>query len=160
MPHRKLLARILRLVGITLLALTSHPALASDRPQILLVCQFGTVKSAITRELLIRRASERGIALKAWSRGITPGDHLSPVLKARLGAEQIDPGRQSVQPLSTRDIERADMVIAFDPLPSLFSRAKVQDWSDVPSMNSSYDAARRVVDKKINALLDQLSRKR
>ena len=160
MPLHRLFSRILAFVGIALLMLASQPALAGDRPQILLVCQFGTVKSAITRELLIRRASERGIALKVWSRGITPGNHLAPALKSRLDAERIDPRRQPLRRLSTRDIKSADMVIAFDPLPSSFSRAKVRDWSDVPSMNSSYDAARRVVDQKIDALLDQLQRKR
>jgi protein-tyrosine-phosphatase len=160
MPLHRLFSRILGLVGITLLALTSQPALASDRPKILLVCQFGTVKSAITRELLIRRASERGIALTAWSRGITPGEHLAPTLKVRLDAERIDPRRQPLRRLSTRDIAKADIVVAFDPLPASFARAKVQDWSDTPSMNSSYDAARRVVDLRIDALLDQLQRKR
>ena len=160
MPRARLFAHFLLVVAIGLLTLTSHPALAGDRPRILLICQFGTVKSAITRELLIRRASERGIAVKAWSRGITPEDHLSPLLKARLGVEQIDHERQALQALFLRDVEKADVVIAFDQLPGSFSRAKVRDWSDVPSMNSPYDAARQVVDKKIDALLDELSRRR
>ena len=160
MPLLTLVARILAIAAMTLLALTSQPALAADRPKILLVCQFGTVKSAITRELLIRRASQRGIALKAWSRGITPGDHLEPALRPRLNVERIDPRRQPLRRLSKRDVDRADMVIAFDPLPASFSRAKVRDWSDTPSMNSSYDAARRVVDQRIDALLDQLEKKR
>lgn len=160
MPLPTLVARIFAVFAIALLTLTSQPALAGERPKILLVCQFGTVKSAITRELLIRRAAERGIALEAWSRGITPEDHLAPALLPRLRAEQIDPGRHPLQPLSARDVARADLIIAFDPLPTSFSRAKVRDWSDVPSMNSSYDAARRVIDQRIDALLDQLRRKR
>lgn len=160
MPLQTLVARIFAVFAIALLTLTSQPALAGERPKILLVCQFGTVKSAITRELLIRRAAERGIALEAWSRGITPEEHLAPALLPRLRAEQIDPGRQPLQPLSARDVARADLVIAFDPLPTSFSRANVRDWSDVPSMNSSYDAARRVIDQRIDALLDQLRRKR
>ena len=160
MPFQNLVSRIFAVFAIALLTLTSQSALAGEPPKILLVCQFGTVKSAITRELLIRRAAERGIALKAWSRGITPEEHLSPALLPRLRAEQIDPGRQPLQPLSARDVARADLVIAFDPLPTSFSRANVRDWSDVPSMNSSYDAARRVIDQRIDALLDQLRRKR
>ncbi len=160
MPLQNLVSRFLAIIAVALLALTSQPASAGNRPKILLVCQFGTVKSAVARELLIRRATERGIALHAWSRGITPEEHLSPALKTRLLGEQIDPGRQPLHPLSARDVEKADMVIAFDPLPPSFSRAKVRDWSDVPSMNSSYEAARRVLDQKIGALLDQLRRKR
>ena len=160
MPLHRFIVRLCAVFAIALLALASQPALAGERPKILLVCQFGTVKSAITRELLIRRAAERGIALNAWSRGITPEQHLAPALLPRLRAEQIDPGRQPLRPLTPRDAARADLIIAFDPLPPSFSRAKVRDWSDVPSMNSSYDAARRVVDQRIDALLDQLVHKR
>lgn len=160
MQPRRMFLRVLLSVAVGLQTIFAQPALAADKPQILLVCQFGSVKSAIARELLIRRAASRGIALHAWSRGITPEEHLSPTLSAQLHAEQIDPTRQPLTALSAVDVDAANMVIAFDPLPFTVSGGKLLDWSDVPSMNSSYDAARKVLDERIDALLDRLQQTR
>ena len=44
-------------------------------PRVLCICQFGKAKSAIARELLKRRAAERGIPVAVFSRGITPEPH-------------------------------------------------------------------------------------
>jgi hypothetical protein len=38
-------------------------------PQVLFVCPYGTVKSAIARETLKRRAAEAGVAVRVRSRG-------------------------------------------------------------------------------------------
>jgi hypothetical protein len=65
-------------------------------PRILFVCQFGTVKSPIARELLKRRAAERGLAVKVAARGITPQHHMTPDLLARLERDGINP---SAEPL-------------------------------------------------------------
>ena len=149
------------LLLVAMLAISPSPAIAkSGKPQILFVCQAGTVKSAIARELLINRAAARGIAVHVWSRGITPEDHLSPALADRLRADRIDPRRQPVRLLAKGDIKAADMVIAFDKLPSAYATSKLVSWEDVPSMNSSYDAARRVLDSRIEALLDRIQAKR
>ncbi len=75
-------------------------------------------------------------------------------------AEQIDTTRQPLTALSADDLDAADLVIVFDPLPFNVPERKLLDWSDVPSMNSSYDAARLVLDRRIDALLDRLQQKR
>jgi len=160
MQPRRLFLRALLGIALGLQTLSPQPALAADKPQILLVCQFGSVRSAIARELLIRRATSRGIALHAWSRGITPEEHLSLALRDQLRAEQIDTTRQPLTALSADDLDAADLVIVFDPLPFTVPERKLLDWSDVPSMNSSYDAARQVLDRRIDALLDRLQQKR
>src|SRR5436190_3664077 len=73
-------------------------------PRILLVCQFGTVKSPVARELLKRRAAQRGIQLAVTSRGITPQDHITPDLMKRLAADDINPAAQPLRKLSKRDV--------------------------------------------------------
>lgn len=154
----QLLRALLLALAITLVP---SPAWSKDSaPQVLLVCQFGTVKSAVARELLIRRAAERNVPVQVQSRGITPEDHLSPELIAQLRSDRIDPRRLPIQQLSQADLDAADVIVTFDPLPPSLSSAKAQSWQDVPSMNSSYRDARRVLDRRIDALLDQLSLRR
>lgn len=133
-------------------------AAARSAPKVLLVCQYGSVKSAIARELLKRRSSERHVSLVVSSRGITPEEHLPENLKARLMTEGIDPGAQPLSKLRQSDLDAADMVILFDPLPPDLRAPKARDWSAVPSMIARYPDARADVDRRIDALLDQLAR--
>ena len=75
------------IVGLLLL-----PSMAQTRvPTVLFICQAGTVKSAIARELMRRSAIARGVRVRVFSRGIAPEQHLSPQLKERLASEGINP---------------------------------------------------------------------
>ena len=62
---------------------------AASPPTLLFVCQYGTVKSAVAREMTRRRAAELGLVVNVISRGITPQDHISPTLAQRLTADGI-----------------------------------------------------------------------
>ena len=142
-------------------AFTSAVAAAkpvSKGPQILFICQFGTVKSAIARELLKRRSSERGLFVNVASRGITPEEHLSPDVEARLSADGIDPRAEPLRKLEQRDLDSADLVILFDRLPEGLRARNVRDWTDLPSMLNRYPEARADLDRRIDQLLDQLAR--
>ena len=130
------------------------------KPRILFVCQFGTVKSPIARELLKRRALERGIPLIVESRGITPKRHLPPDLRRTLASEGIQVESQRLRQLEKADIRRADLVINFDRLPAGYRPRRQQDWTDLASMLREYPVARADLDRRIEALLDQLSSRR
>ena len=73
------------------------PPVKGSSPRILFVCQFGSVKSAIARELLKRRAAELHVDLNVSSRGITPEEHFPAPLKAKLG--HIDPAAEPLRQL-------------------------------------------------------------
>jgi protein-tyrosine-phosphatase len=154
----KLDRRSLLLAAIAV-ALTATPGNAATprAPHVLLVCQYGSVKSAIARELLKRRSAQRGIALAVQSRGITPELHLPPELKERLAADKLNPEAQPLRRLKSRDVQSADLVIAFDKLPSQFHPRKLIDWTDLPSMVNDYANARAVLDARIDKLLDSLA---
>lgn len=137
-------------------ALASAAHAQSRTPRILLVCQFGSVKSATARELLKRAAAQRGVRVSVASRGITPAEHMSPELKQRLAADGIDPAAEPLRQLKPADVAAADMVIAFDTLPASYHPRRFVDWRDLPSMLNDYDHARHVLDARISALLDQL----
>lgn len=131
---------------------------ARSRPtMVLFICQFGSVKSAIARELLRRRATERHHSLTVFSRGITPEPHLPPALQRDLLREGIDTNRQPLQQLRQSDLDAADRVIIFDRLPAGLRATNVEDWTDTPSVLNDYTRARADLDRRIDELLNRLS---
>ena len=129
------------------------------KPIVLFVCQAGTAKSAITREIFRRRASQRKIAVTAFSRGLVIEDHVSPGLKQQLAADGIVPDVDPYQVLTAQDWQRADILIWFNPLPPEVKHPDRRDWSDLPSFNDSFAIARPILDRRIDTLLDELSRR-
>jgi protein-tyrosine-phosphatase len=133
--------------------------LSTDAPRILFVCQLGSVKSAIARELLKRRAAERQVALTVTSRGITPEAHLPAAIRSRLLLDHLDPEAQPLRKLSQADLDAADKVIIFDKLPAELRTAKAEDWTDLPSIVNDYPKARAALDRRIEHLLTQVQRR-
>jgi Low molecular weight phosphotyrosine protein phosphatase len=129
-------------------------------PTILFVCQFGSVKSPLARELFRRRAQERGITVNAFSRGITPEAHVAPRLRAALESEGINPEYDGLNALRRNDLRRATVTVLFDPLPVGWTGKRVQDWTDTGSLNESYETEKPRLLARIEALLDTLSKQR
>ena len=127
-------------------------------PRVLFICQFGTAKSAIARELLKRRAAERGIPVAVFSRGITPEPHLASSTRDVLLAEGIVLDADEVRKLSEVDLRAVDIVVIFNPLPAPMRRRNQRDWSDVPSVNDTYPLARAELDRRIDLLISELAR--
>lgn len=139
--------------------LVMSPSLAfadRKRPVVLFICEFGTAKSAIARELLRRRAKARGIAVTALSRGLQIEDHVSPPLRLALNADGIDSRRDGFAILAKKDVQVADTVVTFVRLPDALRPRDLRDWSAVPSVNDAWPAARADLDRRIDALLDQI----
>ena len=127
-------------------------------PRVLFICQFGTAKSAIARELLKRRAAERGIPVAVFSRGITPEPHLASSTRDVLLAEGITLDADEARKLSAVDLRAVDIVVIFNPLPAPMRRRNQRDWSDVPSVNDTYPLARAELDRRIDLLISELAR--
>ena len=90
------------------------------------------------------------------SRGVTPEDHISPGLAARLRADGIDPTAEPLRRLEPGDAVHADIVIAFDEAAQAPGLEQARAW-DIPSWNSQYDGARAALAPKIEALLDEVA---
>ena len=140
-------------------ALVSLPALATSgraKPRrILFVCQFGSVKSSIARELLKRRARERQVTLDVYSRGITPEEHLPAAIKAKLIAEGINPAAEPLRALRQVDVDDADRVIIFDRLPMSLHAHILDDWTTPPSILNDYEMARADLGRRIDKLIEE-----
>jgi protein-tyrosine-phosphatase len=147
---------------IALIAAACVPAAAaatpSDAPKILFVCQYGTVKSPIARELLRRHAAARRLRVSVASRGIAPEEHLPADVRERLTREGVDLASEPLQKLTQADLDQADVVVLFDKLPASFTATNVQDWTDLPSILNSYRDARTELDRRIDALVLRISR--
>lgn len=150
-----------RSVAFGLLVLAG-PAAAGPKPcpppRVLFVCPAGTVKSAIAREELKRRAAARGLAVEVQSRGVDPEDHVSPALAAQLRADGLDPAAETLRGLTPADIARADVVIAFDEAAQAPGLGRARAW-DIPSWNSQYAQAKAALAPKVEDLLDELARR-
>lgn len=129
----------------------------SPPPVVLFVCQYGTAKSAISRELFRRRVRQRHLAIEAFSRGLTIEDHLTPGLRQRLAGDGINTENETPQVLQPRDWQRATVVVAFNPLPLEVPREKVRDWTDLPSITDDYANTRAILDRRLEALIDELA---
>lgn len=147
------------LLGIGALALAPAATRAEPKaaPRVLFVCQYGSVKSPIAREILRRRARERGIAVSTISRGITPEAHLPPEIAARLLADGIDPARDGLHRLTPGDLQTGDIVVAFNPLPPGLPVAHGEDWTSVPSVLEAYPAAVADIKRRVELLLDRIA---
>jgi len=129
-------------------------------PKILFVCQAGTAKSAIAREIFRQRAQERRIAVEVISRGIVIEDHVSPKLKQQLRADGINTTTEPAMPLQLTDWTTSDILVNFNPLPSAVVHEDARDWSDLPSVNDDYFNARAILDERIDALLTEIANKK
>jgi protein-tyrosine-phosphatase len=155
MARRQFLTASLLVTATFVTGCATQPA--SSPPKILFVCQYGTAKSAIAREIFRQRAKQRGIAANAFSRGITLEDHISTGLLKNLRADGIDSTADPAQVLARKDWEAADILVKFNPLPSSVDHRNIRDWTDVPSVSDDYANARRVLNERIDALLDEIA---
>jgi protein-tyrosine-phosphatase len=131
------------------------PATPAPR-RILFVCRYGTVKSPVARAMAQSRAAGRGIAIGVAARGLTPEDHMTPSLRAALARDGVALGRGQPQKLAHADIARADIIVAFDPLPPPFDAVAARDWTDTPSLIEDYAEARNTLASRIDVLLDEI----
>jgi protein-tyrosine-phosphatase len=147
-----------RLLLILPLVFAAAPATAACRPQVVLfVCPAGTVKSAIAREALKRRAATAGLAIDVRSRGIAPEDHVSPALAQRLRADGINPAAEPALAVTAADVARADMVVAFDAAAEAPVMKGARAWA-TPSWNADYDTAKADLDRRLDGLVAELAR--
>src|SRR5215203_2985443 len=89
-----------------------------EASRVLFVCEHGSAKSVVAAAHFNRRAVERGVGLRAVSRGTNPDDEIAPNAARGLEADGLAHGFEIPQRLSVADVERAVRVVAFCPLPA------------------------------------------
>jgi arsenate reductase (thioredoxin) len=124
---------------------------------VVFVCQHGNVKSLIAAEWFNRLAAERGVSMRAVSRGLTPENPVPPPIAEALRRDGLDVAGFQARALAPADLAPARRVVLIGvEAPSWLDRRPglVEAWDGIPAASESYAASRDALRARIAALLD------
>ena len=124
--------------------------------QIVFVCEHGSVKSLIAMQLFNQAAVERGLAVRAISRGLTPDASVPPAIAAHLGKDGLAPKDFTPKAFSKADLPGAERVIAIGADVASLTRGSgvpVESWDDIPAASENYAASRDALRARIEKML-------
>lgn len=126
---------------------------------VVFVCEHGSVKSLIAQEWFNRLARERGLAVRAVSRGLTPDASVPAAIKDALRGDGFDVAGFQPRALLAADAAGAARVIAIGvdlgATPAA-AGAPVEKWDGIPPATQDYAAARDAIKARIEALMERL----
>lgn len=134
---------------------------ANQEPTILFVCEHGAAKSVIAAAFFNKLAMERGLKYRAIFRGTNPDPTLAPAAEKGLKEDGIDPNGWKPQMITKQDMNAATRIVALGcaiPEKDTVS-GKLTEWNDIPSVSQNYDAARDDIVKRVQRLVDELTKK-
>ncbi len=128
-------------------------------PTIVFVCEHGAAKSIVAAALFNHLAADRQLSLRAIARGTLPDDEIASAAAEGMRRDGLTGLESKPQKLGIDDFDHAVRVITFCPLPSnCFSRAPLEDWSDIPPVSGGYEQSREALNARIGRLLDELEK--
>jgi arsenate reductase (thioredoxin) len=126
---------------------------------VVFVCEHGNVKSLIAREWFNRLARERGLSLRAVSRGVTPEKAIPPAIADALRRDGFDVSAFEPRAFSAADASSARRVVGIGvDLAASGERgdAPLDTWDGIPPASEHYAASRDAMRTRIEALLKAL----
>jgi len=130
-------------------------------PRMLFVCLHGAAKSVIAATHFRRLAAQRGLPADAMFAGTEPDPEIAPRVVKELQAEGIDVEGLRPRRVTREDVAAATRIVTFGcDLGALAPSVSVDRWDDVPAVSEGYEAARAVIDARVERLVDQLARER
>jgi arsenate reductase (thioredoxin) len=133
---------------------------AGGEKPVVFVCQRGAAKSVMAAALFNERASARKLPFRAEARGVVPDPAMMPEAVEGLRADGLTAAQKAPVGVAREDVERAAVVVAFDPIPAdIAADSPIQKWDGVPHVRAGYAAARDAMLPRIDALLDDLARR-
>ena len=143
-------------VAMILGALLTAPEAQPVRT-VLFVCEHGSAKSVVAAAHFKRLAEERGLPLRAISRGTAPDEEMAPPAVAGLLGDGLKPNDPVPRKLAQADLDAAHRVITFCDLPpDLAAVAPVARW-EVPPVSVDYVKSRDAILGHIEQLLRDLT---
>ena len=147
---------LLALLTVLLVGATSNTAPPAPTRAVVFVCEHGSAKSVVAAAHFNRIAAERGLDVRAVTRGTSPDSALAPPAVKGLEADGLVPTVSLPQKLERADLESAIAVIAFNDLPAeLAAGIDVQRW-EVPPISTDYSASRDAIVAHIEQLIASL----
>jgi len=124
--------------------------------KVLFVCLHGAAKSVLAAADFERMAKERGLPIAAEAAGTEPDAEIAPPVLAALTAEGVDMAGQKPRLVTREMAVGATRVVAFGC--GLGAAApdgdRIEQWEDVPNVSDGLPAARAVIRKQLERLLD------
>ena len=138
----------------TLLAQPTEP----KPPLVVFVCEHGSVKSVVAAALFNELASQRGVSIRAISRGTDPDSGIPQPVRDGMKAEGLKVDQHfTPTPFSALDFRDASRVVVFDvPMPSAH---QIQRWDGLPPFSDGYTAASLAIRHRVEALLRSMAGK-
>jgi protein-tyrosine-phosphatase len=120
--------------------------------RVLFICEHGSAKSVVAAAHFNKLAEERGLDVRAVSRGTDPDEVNNPVAIAGLSSDHLSASGVPTK-LSRTDLVTAKRVIGFSELPAEYSGIVSADVWTVPAVSEGYDIARDEIVRRIEGLL-------
>jgi protein-tyrosine-phosphatase len=143
------------------LALHGHAANLShtqDTAQVVFICEHGSAKSVIAAAYFNKIAQQRGLALRAVSRGISVDPALQPATQRGLNLDGVDTTGMTPTAITPEVAQAAVRVvtIGLDTVPDFLKTDTLREWNNIAPVSSGYAQSRDGMVKEITALMDQL----
>jgi len=154
-------------IALTVIAQAAQAAeLAGGKPSsVVFICEHGISKSLVAAMLFNRMAEQRGLAVRAVSRAVSP-QTLASKVPASLMQNMDDDGfpvrtfrPQAVTPVDATGATRL-VVIGYDGSIDAIGNTPAEHWDDVPPASLEYDDAKRKITSHIETLLRELGGER
>lgn len=145
----------------TLAAIVQKPVRPGARSQtVVFVCEHGNVKSLIASQWFNRLAEERGLTIRAVSRGLSPEPSVPPPIIERLRADGFDLSRFQPRAIARADLtDAARLVMIGADRPAWVSDESVwlEKWDGIPAASERYEASRDALRGRIAKLIETLA---
>jgi protein-tyrosine-phosphatase len=156
---RRAHARLILIAGFLVAGLLRAEEQASP---VVFVCEHGSVKSMIAAQWFNRLSAERGLPLRAVSRGVEPDQNIPAGVAENLRKDGFELGGVLPARLQKQDLASATHVVVIGARSPLLDGlpAAPERWDDIPPASTSYEASRDAMRERLGALLDKLARAR
>lgn len=141
----------------------ARPPERRDVGSVVFVCEHGNVKSLIAKEWFDRLAAERSLAIRASSRGLTPGTAVAAPIAEKLrgdGFDVRDFHPRALTPEDLRGVSRVVFIGADPPAWALDAEVAIDRWDGIPPASERYEASRDAMKARIALLLESLGEAR
>lgn len=131
-------------------------------PTVVFVCEHGTVKSLVALQHFQRLAAERGLTVRAVSRGTHPDLTVPEVVRRGLRGDGFDVESFHPQQFAGADLQSAVLIVALDAeVESVVNgRIPIVRWDSLPAVTQDYGGARTAIVARLRELIDQLASKK
>jgi protein-tyrosine-phosphatase len=125
--------------------------------RVVFVCEHGSVKSLIAREWFNRLAAERGLDLRAESRGMTPDATVPLAIADALQGDGFDVRTFEPRPFKADEARDALRVVGIGVDVSAAEQIPHETWEGIPPASENYAASRDALRARIEVLLEALA---